>query len=147
MSGSGFSARALMDYSLWTHIWFRGMFGLENFKAEGGNICGAANNTLCSVDISYLSLDLWGRYLFSTGAIRPWVGIGFNLLFPSSKSSTALEEKSITSTSVIAPGGGVDWFLSPDMYIPIQVEYGLYPPSDTVKANNISIRLGIGMHF
>ncbi|MCB9026849.1 MAG: hypothetical protein H6625_11060 [Bdellovibrionaceae bacterium] len=148
MTGSGFSGRLLFDHALWTSVWFRGLLGLENFATEGAeDVCGASNDTACDVEISYLSLDLWGRYLFSQGNFRPWVGLGFNLLFPSSKASTAIDEKSITSTSVFAGGGGLDWFFKPDMYIPLQVEYGLYPSSETVKAHYIAFRFGIGIYF
>ncbi len=148
MSGNGFSGRAFFDYSLWPSIWFRGMLGLENLTASSdGKICGPTNNTSCEIEISYLTLDLWGRYLISQGTFRPWVGLGFNLLFPSSKVSTAIEEKSITSTSVIAPGLGFDWFIKNNMYIPVQLEYGMFPSSDTVKANYMAVRFGIAINF
>ncbi|MCB0391833.1 MAG: hypothetical protein KDD58_11105 [Bdellovibrionales bacterium] len=148
MSGSGFSGRLLFDYALWTSIWFRGMLGLENFATEGDQkICGANNDEVCDVEISYLALDLWGRYLFSTGTFRPWAGLGFNLLFPSSKASTAIDEESITSTSVFAGGLGFDWFFKNDMYIPVQFEYGMYPASETVKANYMALRFGVAIDF
>ena len=148
MSGSGFSGRLLFDYALWTSIWFRGMLGIENFATEGDKkICGSNNDEACDVEISYLSLDLWGRYVFSSGNFRPWIGLGFNLLFPSSKASTAIDEDSITSTSVFAGGLGFDWFFKPDMYLPVQFEYGMYPASNTVSANYMAIRFGVGIDF
>ncbi|MCB0357948.1 MAG: hypothetical protein KDD40_13115, partial [Bdellovibrionales bacterium] len=109
--------------------------------------CGTNNDSACDVEISYLALDLWGRYVMTQGTFRPWVGIGFNLLFPSSKASTAIDEESITSTSVFAGGLGFDWFFKSDMYLPVQIEYGIYPSSDTVKANYLAARFGVGIDF
>ncbi len=149
LSGNGFSAKGLVDYNLFSGLWFRGMFGVEQFNAEGDNLCGASPsfNEKCTAEIMYLSLDLWGRYLFSQGGFRPWVGGGFSLMFPLSQTATALDEGSITNTSVMSFGLGIDWFTSPSFYIPLSVEYGLLPSSDTVSANTIAIRLGAGFSF
>jgi hypothetical protein len=144
LSGSGFSAKGLFDYKVLDSIWFRGMGGLEQF------IVGGANDSLncggeCKVEISYISFDLWGRFLLSTGNFRPWIGGGGGLLFPMSKKSTAIQKKSITNTNIFAIGGGIDWFLSPTTYLPIQVEYDLYPSSSTVKATALTVRAGFAV--
>ena len=94
-----------------------------------------------------MSLDLWGRYLFTTSGSIYWAGVGFNLLFPSSSESNAVQEDSINSTNVIAFGGGADIALSPTSYIPIQVEYGMYPSSVDVTASAVSIRLGYAFNW
>ena len=148
MEGNGFSGRIFFDYPLWESIGFRGMLGIENFTGESEDkICGASNDEICDIEISYISLDLWGRWLLMSGSFRPWLGVGFNLLFPSSKLSTAIEEDSITSTSVIAPGIGVDWYIKRNMYIPIQFEYGLFPSSESVSASYIAARLGVAFMY
>lgn len=148
LSGNGFSAKGLVDYNLFSPVWFRGTFGIEQFNTEGENLCGASPFTdKCVAEIMYLSMDLWGRYLFSEGSFRPWVGGGFSLMFPLSQTATALDESSITNTSVMSFGLGVDWFTSPTFYLPFSVEYGLLPSSDTVSANTIAIRLGAGFSF
>ena len=148
LSGNGFSAKGMVDYNLFSGVWFRGMFGVEQFNASGEASCGASPFTdTCTAEIMYLSLDLWGRYVFSDGGFRPWAGGGFSLMFPLSQTATALDESSITNTSVMSFGLGVDWFTSPTFYIPISVEYGLLPSSDTVSANTIAIRLGAGFSF
>ncbi|MCB0384626.1 MAG: hypothetical protein KDD43_04465 [Bdellovibrionales bacterium] len=147
LSGSGMSYKALFDYALFEKIWFRGTLGIENFEAEGDKKSSACDNKTCAVSIQYLSLDFWGRYLFSLGTFRPWLGAGFTLWFPMSQETTALEEDSITNTSVMGIGGGFDWFMNPSFYIPFQVEYGLLPASEQVSATVISIRFGLGMNF
>lgn len=147
LAGNGMSYKAMFDYALFEKIWFRGMLGIENFETEGDKKSSACDNKICGVSISYLSLDFWGRYLFSLGSFRPWLGAGFTLWFPMSQETTALEEDSITNTSVMGIGGGFDWYMNPSFYIPFQVEYGLLPASEQVSATAIAIRFGIGMNF
>lgn len=147
LAGSGMSYKALFDYALFEKIWFRGFLGIENFAAEGDKASSACENKVCAVTIQYLTLDFWGRYLFSLGTFRPWLGAGFSLWFPMSQDTTALEEDSITNTSVMAVGGGFDWFINPSFYIPFQVEYGMLPASEQVSATVIAIRAGLGMTF
>jgi hypothetical protein len=147
LSGSGFSGKGLFDYELFKQIWFRGEIGGEMFNASGKARCGTNNTQTCDVKIVYLSFDFLGRYVFSEGAFRPWVGGGVSLLFPASKSTTALDESSIGTTSVFTVAGGADLFLSPTMYIPLQVEYAMLPKSDEVEANWIAFRLGVAVPF
>ncbi len=145
MSGSGFSVKGLFDYELFPQIWFRGTAGVDMFNAAGGKICGAANTDACDAKLTYVTADFIARYVFGRGGFRPWVGGGLGLLFPASKETTALDSASISTTNVMLALGGLDWQLSPRMYVPISVEYGLLPKSDEVEANWIAIRVGIAM--
>ena len=147
LSGSAFSAKGLFDYELFPRVWFRGTTGLEGFSVSGPAKCGAANNEVCTADLYYLSFDFIGRYVFSEGKIRPWAGGGIGLLFPISKKATALESSSISTTNVIVIAGGLDWFISPTMYIPVSIEYGLLPKSDEVEATWIALRAGLAVPF
>ncbi|MCB0421124.1 MAG: hypothetical protein KDD61_09010 [Bdellovibrionales bacterium] len=156
LTGSGMSAKGLFDFALFNSLWFRGLVGAEIFDVKGtakdsaGAATAACNNSSeCKVALTYLSADLWGRYIFSKGGFRPWVGAGFLLLFPLSKEVTALDEKSVTNTSNFALGGGFDWFFGKkkNMFVPFQVEYDLYPSSEQVSANSIAVRIGFGMQL
>lgn len=147
LSGMGISFKGFFDYRLFPSIWFRGFAGVENFNGEGKNICGTGGTSKCDVKIMYLTMDFWGRYVFSEKDFRPWLGGGFTLLFPMSKSSSAIIESSITTTSTYGVGGGVDWFISPTSFIPVQVEYQLFPSSNQAKASIIAGRIGYGMSF
>ncbi|NQZ01216.1 MAG: outer membrane beta-barrel protein [Bdellovibrionales bacterium] len=149
MSGNGFSAKGLLDYKLLNNVWFRGMGGIEQFSTAGEELCGDSSpfEDACTTDIMYFALDLWGRYVITEGSFRPWVGAGFTLLVPLSKSSSALDEESVTNTSVMSAGFGFDYFTSPSFYIPFQVEYGLLPSSEDVTANIIAVRVGAGFSF
>ncbi len=145
LSGSGISAKGFFDYKLFPNIWFRGFGGIENFNGTGGNVC--TGGATCDVKIMYITFDFWGRYVFSDKEFRPWLGGGFTLLFPMTKSSTAIVETSITTTSTYGVGGGADWFISKDSFIPMSVEYQLFPSSNQAKASIIALRVGYGMSF
>jgi outer membrane protein W len=137
-----------MDYPLFPWLIFRGMAGLEQFAVGGANDtstggCGGE----CTAEISYLTFDFWGKFNFSQGGFRPWAGAGFDVMFPLTKDSTALDKESITNTSVIAIGGGFDWMLSDTSYLPFQIEYNLYPSSAEVSASAIALRLGYAWGF
>lgn len=147
MSGNGFSLKGLFDYELFNNIWFRGTTGVEMFNAAGGTICGSSNNAACNAKLTYLTFDFIGRYVFGHGNFRPWVGAGLGLLFPAQKEATALDPQSISTTNVLLATGGVDWFINPRMYIPVQVEYGLLPKSEEVEANWIAVRAGVAWPF
>lgn len=146
LSGTGFSLKGFMDYPLFSWLSFRGLVGLEQFNVGGESDtvrCGGE----CTAEINYLGVDLWGRYVMGSGSLRPWAGLGFNLMFPVSKKATALDENSITNTSVLNLGGGFDWMMSDKSYVPFQIEYNLYPSSEGVTATAISARVGFGKSF
>lgn len=141
LTGTGFSLKGLIDYSLFQWLGFRGLIGLEQFNVGGVN--NSECDGECTAEINYLAFDFWGRALFGQGSgFRPWFGAGFDLMFPMSKDATALDKKSITNTSLIAIGGGFDWMMSDTSYIPLQFEYNLYPSSEEVKANAMTLRIG-----
>lgn len=147
LSGNGFSLKGLFDYELFPQVWFRGTSGVEGFSVSGSNICGPGNVQACNADLYYLSFDFLGRYLFSMSQYRPWIGGGIGLLFPVSKKASALDSASISTTNVLVAAGGLDWFISPTMYVPISLEYGLLPKSDEVEASWITIRAGLAIPF
>jgi hypothetical protein len=147
LSGSGFSAKGLFDYEIFSQVWFRFTAGLEMFKVAGPKECGTLNQQTCDANINYLSMDFLGRYVFATGSLRPWLGAGVGLLFPMSKEASALQAQSISTTNVIMLSGGLDFFVSPDFYIPMSIEYGMLPKSDEVEASWIAFRVGFAVPF
>lgn len=147
LSGTGFSFKGLFDYELFPQIWFRGTTGLEMFNVSGEAKCGSLNREACDAKINYLTFDFMARYVFSVGDFRPWGGFGIGLLFPMSKEATALQSNSISTTNVMVPAFGLDWFISSTSYIPISVEYGMLPKSDEVDAKWFAFRVGYAFPF
>lgn len=146
LDGSGFSAKALYDYPLFSAISFRGMAGMEQFNVGGASSAACSSSgavTECKAEIMYLTIDFWGRYMFSRdGTFRPWAGLGGWLIFPMTKDSTAIKESSIDNSNIFAIGGGFDYYLSETTYLPVQIEYQMYPKSENVNATAIAIRGG-----
>jgi len=146
ISGSGYSAKGLFDYDLGA-ITLRTTAGIETYNVSGSNSCGAGNDSVCTTKIMYMSADGLARYRFTDGAFRPWMGLGLSLLFPLSGSGTAIASSSIGSTWMGIVAGGVDWYLKPDLYIPISLEYGMFPPTDQVNASWIQLRIGFAVPY
>ncbi len=64
-----------------------------------------------------------------------------------SKSASALQPQSISTTNVMGVAGGIDLFTSPTFYVPISLEYALLPKSDEVSASWIALRVGFAVPF
>lgn len=147
LSGTGFAVKGLFDYEIFPQVWFRGLVGVDMFNVSGDSKCGVNNAQTCDAKLMYGAADFIGRYVFTAGNFRPWLGLGIGLLFPASKSATALDASSIGTTNVILPTAGFDFFISPTMYIPVSVEYGLLPKSDEVDAHWIAVHAGLAIPF
>lgn len=146
LDGMAFNGKLLFDYNLFPQVWFRGLGGIEGLSAKGPSRTGCQAKT-CDVSIYYMAFDFWARYVFGSGSFRPWIGAAFSLMFPVTKSATALEDSSITNTSMMSVGAGFDWYTSPSFYIPLQIEYNMLPKSETVEVTAITGRLGFAIPF
>lgn len=147
-SGTGFSAKALLDYNL-GFITVRAMGGLEKFNVSGTASSAVCDGTTgCKTDIMYMSLDVLGLIsLMNTSSMKLWLGGGAGLWLPASKSSNTLEANSISSTSPFYGGVGADIKLDKDSYIPLQVLYVMLPRSSDVSAHAIAIQGGMAWRF
>ncbi len=146
MSGMGFSGKAYADMSLSDTLGVIGRFGLETFKVTGqsrNTLCSNSTTTNCETSIMYVSGDLLFRYNFSPGTWNPYAAAGLGIYFPMSKKTNILDETKIASTTIFLVGGGVNWVLN-DLFIPISLEYGMFPPSNQVSTNFIALRGGVG---
>ncbi len=146
LTGTGYSAKGLFDYDMGSFT-VRALSGIETYNASGVSSCGTGNNQVCITEIVYLTADAMARYIFMKEKFRPWAGLGLSLLFPVSASGTALDPASVGSTWMGILGGGLDYHVSPRLYIPISLEYGLFPPSDQVDATWIQVRIGFAVPY
>lgn len=146
MKGNGLSIGGFYDYVVSTDIIARGYVGLDQFSVKGtstDNACQKSND--CNAEILYLASYGHLKWYPMKTKMRPWVGAGLGYLLAVSKSSNAL--KNVSSSQVMSLAGGLDIQRSRREYIPISLEYTMYPPSSTVKAASISIRAGWGWNF
>ncbi len=138
MSGMGFSVKGVMDTQLLSWLNFRGLAGFQQFNVTGTDPNGGCGGS-CNTKVLYLGADFLARFMF-TDAL--WAGGGASLLFPMTKSSTAITASSISNTLVYQVAAGYDLHFADSAYIPIQVDYDLFPASSTVTASMISARIG-----
>lgn len=141
MTGTGFALKGIMDTSLLSWLDFRGMAGFQQFNVTGKDTsatadCGGGD---CNAKILYLGGDAIGRVMFTKSI---WAGLGASLLFPMTKSSTAIATGSISNTLVYDVAGGFDMHLASGAMIPIQFDYDIFPSSSTVTAHMLSLRIG-----
>lgn len=153
LSGSSMSYEVIADYMLYKNFGAKFSLGMQNFLAEDSSNrrCVGSAGTLtepCTVDLSYINLDIWLKYYFTQGSLNLWGGAGLGVLFaPKYNSTTAVKEEDLATTTLIQVGGGLDYRLSNKISIPFWLEYGLYPSSDTVTMNSISGYLGLSYHL
>lgn len=143
-TGMGLSLMGAAD--MWLNNWFsfRAMVGAEQFNVKGNSTLGTTPCASCDTKITYFTGMAWGRiHLLET----VWFGGALGLQLPLSKSTNALEESSITTTAMYAVGGGADIALGSNMYLPVQVEYGMQPKSADVSSSYYSVRLGIMLRY
>lgn len=141
LQGTGFNAMGFVDFPLFADINLRGLVGYEGFKASvASTTCPSGT---CSVTLNYLSAEGFAQYDLSNapGGSRYWLGLGVGGLMSLSASSEIINTDSMKTNQIFILGGGADVRLSPTTYLPIQVDYFLYPDGD-IKTQQINLRLG-----
>ncbi len=140
MVGTGFGLLGYYDYDLSSQFQLRGLGGIEQFQvAEACTTLSA-----CNANITYLSGYGLGKYNFIKGPTSAWVGGGLGFLYALSKSSTVLDSSLITSTYTITLSGGVDFNMGDKNYLPVVLDYSIFPSSASVTASYIALRVGWG---
>lgn len=140
LNGTAIGIKGFYDYPLWNSLWVRAVAGLNSFKAE-------KNCTSCVVDINYLTLDGYAKYMFSKATIRPWLGAFGKFLIPLGSDSTAINNDSVTTTTNYGLAFGIDYVLSQKIMLPFVIEYSVFPSGKGTSSSSISIMAGIGMNW
>lgn len=143
MTGSGISLKGFADVPISGGLGAVARAGFEQFSASG-----TVNNLNAKTTITYLTTDLLIRYSFTKAAFSPFVAGGLGIHFPLSKtSSNALDVAKISATTVFLFNGGANYVISDTMYVQGLLEYGMFPPSNSVSTHFISLRGGVGFRF
>ncbi len=151
LTGTNFSLKGFYDYELSPTLTVRGASGLEGFAVQGSTsaaICDSGTSTTCTVSFNYLAFEGSLHYNYLTGKNKAWVGVGYSLLLTMSKTNTIpnLSTASATNQTILF-GTGVDWSLSRTAFVPVVLEYGMFPGSSNVTASAINMRAGYGFYF
>ncbi len=144
-----FSLKGFYDYDFMPEMTIRAAVGLETFTAKGSTTASICDGgTTCSVAFNYLALEGSAHYNYLTGKTKAWVGLGYSFLVQVSKANTIPNLAADSSTNQeILISTGADFWLNSASFIPVVVEYGMFPGSSNVAANAIYIRSGYGMTF
>lgn len=150
LKGNSFSAKGFFDYDFSPSLTFRGAVGLEPFSGKGSisqNICSDGTSTSCEATFNYIAFEGSAHYNFTTSGTRYWAGLGYSFLMEMSKSINIPNLQSEGKTNqVLLFGGGAD-FMMGNGFVPVVIEYGMFPGSSNVTANAIYIRGGYGFFW
>lgn len=141
LSGSGYSVKGVFDFPFTESLQVRGKAGAEFFSASGDTTDVDSPCTTCDVDITYFTLEGLAQYYLSNGRYSFWVGAGGAIMHPTSGTSNAINTDSLSTTSAIQLGGGLD-IKTKSGYVPVEVVYSMLPESDSVSATYLGINIG-----
>ncbi|WII71941.1 hypothetical protein QJS83_15870 [Bdellovibrio sp. 22V] len=143
MNGNGFGVDGFYDYAFSRDFVGHAVAGIEQFNVSGSASSAACGGTTsCDAKINYLSFYGVIKWYLIQGKYRGWLGGGLGYLLAVSKSSSALNESQISTNQVFNANVGVDIQLNRRNYIPVSLEYNMFPSSDTVKASQMMIKAG-----
>lgn len=102
----------------------------------------------CDVNISYLGIETLIQYhMWQNSKFQTWLGGGLGILFAMNKSSNILETSKITTNQTIILSTGFNYFINPLSFIPLQLDYAIFPDNQSTSANQIRFKIGYGLSF
>lgn len=147
LSGSSTNITGFYQRELDGSLSVRILGGSYNLIASGPSkdisACTAGG---CKVEISYMGMESLVQYsMIKNSNLNLWAGAGLGVLFASSNSSNVLKTSTMSSTFLASLG--VDWSISKDMFLPLSVDYVIFPDNSTSTASQMVIRFGFGSRF
>lgn len=151
LKGNSFNFKAIYDYHMSAGFTVRAAGGLETLNTTASvsdpskaPVC--SNSTSCTLSLNYLSAEVAAQFNLTSGATRVWAGAGYAFLMAMSKSNNISNLEATSTNQVILLGGGADIAVGQKGYIPLVVEYGLFPFAG-INLNAIYLRAGYGWKF
>lgn len=144
-TGTGFSLMGVGDYKFLSWLTLRGLVGIEQFNVKGDSTL--VTTTLCDTcetEILYFTAIAWAKIQITE---TYWVGPGLGLQQPLNITSNAI--KDFSTCAVYGFGAGADFNFRDDLYIPVQIEYGLQPESTggDVSSSYYGARIGLMLRY
>ena len=96
--------------------------------------------------LNYLGIEAGAQFNFTSGPTRVWAGAGYSFLMAMSKSNNIANLEATSTNQVLLLGGGVDIAVGTRGYIPIVLEYGMFPFAG-INLNAMYVRVGYGYKF
>lgn len=149
LKGSSFNLSGFYQMEVSNRISARLLGGYETLQATGSSAAASCTGSSdCKVELSYIGLEGLVRFSYlRTATLDMWVGGGLGFLFAIGKSSNVLDTSKISTNQTIVGSLGADYQLNPKHFIPIQLDYALFPDNNTSAANQIILRAGYGFNF
>ena len=144
LDGYNFGVSGFFNYSFHKNFSFRVEGGYNRFNLE-------AENKEDNTKVHYAQLGLTTMFTFPVSQFRTWIGTHGYVYFPFSKETTVIDETTISSTIVYGFSAGVDIALpgkkNGQFMIPIAFDYSVFPSSNTVKSQRLTLKAGFAMRF
>ncbi len=141
MSGSLLGVKGVFDYELFDGLGVKARIGMDMLS-----VTGSSSGTDFQTDINYLTLDFFLRYyVMRSSSFGLFLNLGMGIYSPMSTElgdNAALQEDSISTTSLLIFGGGISIPLG-SMELQLGADYYYFPPSDDVDTSAIGGKLGL----
>jgi hypothetical protein len=149
MSGTSFNLEGFYQRQLDGNYQVLGRFGYNSLKAKGTLDTGACvGSSECSTDISYLGFDGLVMYSFyKKNQMTFWGGGGLGFLLPFAKSSNVIDTSKLGLGQKILLDVGMNYYLDAKRFVPVQLEYVIFPNNSVVSSSQIILRAGYGLVF
>lgn len=148
LAGNSFNFKGIYDHTMSPSFTVRGATGLETLSVTGSSNGSAfcSGSASCSLGINYLTFEGSAQFNLTNSGSRFWIGGGFAFLLAMSKNTNISTLEVAGTNQVMFFSTGADIGIGRKNYIPITVEYGLYPFAG-VKLSGIYARAGYGWKF
>ncbi len=158
LTGINENIKAFIDLNLTPRFSLRARMGWMPYYAEAEDTAprclpdqvGAPSALFkCAVFIDYVGGDIAARLKLSVArAAQFWVGASVGIYHPiNSEGTTALGNSVLETIMHFTAGAGVDIRLSERLFMPIEIDYELFPPSENVSLSSIGARMGFGLRL
>lgn len=142
---------------------FTGFYQRELDSSIGARILGGSYNLVangesknisactpggCVVEISYLGIEALVQYsIIKNSTTNLWLGAGMGFLFASGKSSNILDTSKISSNQTFIAALGFDLNINQSLFLPLQIDYVLFPDNSSSATKQTILRFGLGGRF
>jgi hypothetical protein len=149
-TGNALSLKAFADYDYTPQITIRGALGLEPLQTKatlGQSLCSSGTTNQCKFSYNFIALEAAVHYNIVTQPTRYWIGLGYSYLSSGGNSNNTPNLKLAgNSTQMVLIGAGAD-FNWRSGFIPVVLEYGIFPSGGGVTVTSIFLRTGYGWSF
>lgn len=149
LKGNSYNLKGFYDYHMSPSFTIRGAIGLETLSTTGSTavtqVC--SGSTTCNLSLNYLAFEGDAQFNFvNSPSIRLWAGAGYSFLMAMSKDNNITNLEATSTNQVLLLGAGADIGVGKSGFVPVVVEYGLFPFAG-ISLSSIYIRSGYGWTF